>query len=224
MASFAYPTLAVVSLFLSLAVFANENSTSSPGGKNVAIDQPMTNLNLTNTTNRCESHKPKLRISESDVKNIINAMHKYTTNGVEIELTIDSKNETRSFPKYKWSWAGEIGRTIISLITSVAGNKFFCFTLTPGIAKVNVVVSELTDGCLPTGNNGTELVFNFLLHQLSHLDDTHDYKLCHPHDDEDDLKQYNCCRITTGNLTICADYASMQIARANAYAKNLTSP
>lgn len=145
-------------------------------------------------------------------------MHQYVTNVVEIELTIDSKNKTRSFPKYKLSWADEIGRAIFLLTADVKGNNVYRTNvpLTLGIEKVNVV-SELIDGCLPTGSKGTEFVFVFLLQQLSHSDDTHDYKLCRTHDDEDGFKQYNCSRITTGNLIICDDYASNLIGTFRKY-------
>ncbi|XP_028401015.1 uncharacterized protein LOC114524097 [Dendronephthya gigantea] len=172
----------------------------------------METANLTNASINCGDEKIKLRIKKSDIENILRLMLQYTTNVVEMELTIHSKNETRSFPKYKWSWASEIGRTIISLIArpfikilGVPPSSLNFITLRRGIEKVNVAVFEEIEGCLPTGSDGSELVFDFLLHQLSHSDDTHDYKLCRPHADEDGLKQYNCCRITSGELSVCGD-------------------
>ncbi len=219
MTSFMYFKFAILLLHLSWVGFAQDNSTHSTKGK-IVSNLNMTALNLTNASSICQ-----LRIDESAVENILRFMHNYTTHVVEINVFIDSKNETRSFPELIWPWANEIGRTIISLKarTSAIYNRnitissLHFITLNPGIEKVNVIVSEENYGCLPTGSIGSELVFDFLLHQVSRSDDTHDYTLCRAIS-ENELKQYNCCRVASGGkLTICTEYSSIILEYAAKY-------
>ena len=211
---------AILLLQLSWVGLAQDNSTTSTEGK-IGSNLNMTVLNQTNASTIC-----KLRIDESAVENILRFMHNRATHVVEINVFIDSKNETRSSPELVWPWANEIGRTIISLKArtgsiydeNITISSFHYITLNPGIEKVNVIVSEEKYGCLPTGSNGSELVFDFLLHQLFHSDDTHDYKLCRVFSRENDLKQYNCCRLTGGGkLTICGEYSSLLLEYATIY-------
>ena len=96
MTSFMYFKFAILLLHLSWVGFAQDNSTSSTKGK-IVSNLNMTALNLTNASNICQ-----LRIDESAVKNILRFMHNYTTHVVEINVFIDSKNETRSFPELIW--------------------------------------------------------------------------------------------------------------------------
>ena len=128
---------------------------------------------------------------------------------IEIEVSVNSGNETREL---KWSWADEIGRTIISLKTSLpriyAKSPLPYITLNPGIKEVNVAVENY--GCLPNRSNGSEVIFDFLLHQLFPSDDIDDYKLCRVINGNDDVKKHNCCRVESGrNLTICTEYLSV---------------
>ncbi|CAB3984045.1 Hypothetical predicted protein [Paramuricea clavata] len=169
-------------------------------------------LNQTNASTIC-----KLRIDESTVENILRIMHNYTTHVIEIKVSINSGNKTRRFPELVWPWASEIGRTIISL-KAQSTSSLHIITLTPGIKKVNVVVFEENYGCLPKGSNGSVRVFDFLLHRVSRSDDTHNYELCRAFGN--DLKQYNCCRVTSGGkLTICAEYSSIVLKYARSYIK-----
>ena len=225
MTSFLYFKFTVLLVHLSWVGFAQNNSTSSTEGK-IVSNLNLTVLNQTNTSNIC-----KIRMDESAVENILRFMHNHVTHVVEINVFIDSKNETRIFPELVWPWANEIGRTIISLkartvatiFRNITISSLHFITLNPGIEKVNVVVSEESYGCLPTGSNGSELVFDFLLHQLSHSDDTHDYKLCRAFSKENDLKQYNCCRVTSGGkLTICGEYSSPLLKYAANYITVMT--
>ena len=225
MTSFIYLKFAVLLVHLSWVGFGQNNSTSSTEGKIVSNLNP-TVLNQTNTSNIC-----KLRIDESAVENILRFMHNHITHVVEIKVFIDSKNETRIFPELVWPWANEIGRTIISLKArtgavydeNITISSLHFITLNPGIEKLTVIVSEENYGCLPKGSNGSELVFDFLLHQLSHSDDTHDYKLCRAFSKENDLKQYNCCRLTSGGkLTICSEYSSLLLEYATIYINVMT--
>ncbi len=225
MTSFIYLKFAVLLVHLSWVGFAQNNSTSSTEG-NIFSNRNMTVLNQTNTSNTC-----KLRMDESAVENILRFINSHTTHAVEINVFIDSKNETRSFPEMVWPWANEIGQTIISLkartgfppFSNITISSLHFITLNSGIEKVNVVVSEENYGCLPTGSNGSELVFDFLLHQLSRSDDTHDYKLCRALSKENDSKQYNCCKVASGGkLTICGKYSSLLLEFATFYINVMT--
>jgi hypothetical protein len=188
---------------------AQNNSTSSlrdKSGRNLN----MATLNQTNASTIC-----KLRIDKSTIENILRIMHNYTTHVAEIKVSVNSGNKTRRFPEFTWPWANEIGRTIISL-KAQSTSSLHIIALTPGIKKVNVVVFEENYGCLPKGNNGSERVFHFLLHQVSRSDDTHNYELCRAFGN--DLKQYNCCRVASGGkLTICAEYSSIVLKYARSY-------
>ncbi len=206
MTSFIYLQFAILLLHPPWTGHAQDNPTSSSGNKN--------GTNIDTTTNA--STICKLGKDKSEIENILRLMHKYTTRVVEIKVSINSENDTRIFPELVWPWASEIGRTIISLIERSNALYGLCSSrlgfLTVGIEKVNVLVSEENYGCLPTGSIGSEVVFDFLLHQLSHSDDTHDYKLCRAFSNENELKQYNCCRVVGGaNLTICAEYSSFAV-------------
>ena len=179
-------------------------------------------VKLTYASNDCGIENAKLEIQQIDVIRILQLTRFHTTNIVEIEVAIASKSKRRSFPIYKWSWASGTGRAILSSIAELIHLGFprtnlRFTTLTPGIKKVTVFASEIIDGCLPTGSEGYELVFDFLLRQLSHADDTHDYQLCRPYDDKDGLKPHNCCRITTGNRIICYEYFSNLIEHGSRY-------
>ena len=194
---------------LPLVGLAQNTSSSSTGIENVQ------NQNV--TTASCHSD---LRIDKSAVENILRLSHHYATHVIEIEVSVNSGNQTRQL---KWSWTDEIGRTIISLKTSLPQDSilpissFHHITLNPGIHEVNVVVVE-NYGCLPNGSNGSEIIFDFLLHQLFRSDDNGDYKLCRAINGNDDVKQHNCCSVASGgNLTICDEYLSVLPEYANNY-------
>ena len=169
-----------------------------------------TALNLANAS--CHSD---LRIDKSAVENILKLSHNYATH--VIEISVNSGNDTREL---KWSWADEIGRTIISLKASLprvyAKSPLPYITLNPGIKEVNVVVENY--GCLPNGSNGSEVIFDFLLRQLFRSDDNDDYTLCRVINGNDDVKKHNCCRVASGgNLTICDKYLSVLLEYAKGY-------
>ena len=142
---FFYLKFAVLLFSLPLVGLAQNTSTSSTGIQN-ALNQNMTTaMNRTNAS--CTSD---LRIDKSAVENILRLSHNYATHVIEIKVSVNSGNKIREL---KWSWAEEIGRTIISLKTSYSQVSPFHFvTLNPGIKKVNVVVENY--GCLPNGSNG----------------------------------------------------------------------
>ena len=166
--SFFYLKFAVLLFSLPLVGLAQNTSSSSTGIDNVQ------NQNVTNAS--CHSD---LRIDKSAVENILRLSHHYATHVIEIEASVSSGNETREL---KWSWTDEIGRTIISLKTSLPQDSilpissFHHITLNPGIHEVNVVVVDY--GCLPNGSKGSEIIFDFLLHQLFRSEYNDDYKLC----------------------------------------------
>lgn len=181
-------------LFFSLPMVGLAQNTSTPSNQNMTMIQNLT------------SCKSDLRTDELAVEDILRLTRSYTTHVVEITVSVNSGNKTR---KLKWSWADEIGRTIISLKASLSqATSFHYITLNAGIKEVNVVVEN--HGCLPNGSNGSEIIFDFLLHKIFRSDDTHDYKLCRVINGNDDAKQYNCCRIASdGILTICTVYLSV---------------
>ena len=213
MTSFIHVKLAVLLLSLSLVGLAQENSTSSTGS---AITQNMTtSLNLTNAS--CNS---EFQITKSAVENILRLIHNHGAHVLVIKVSLISGNITREL---KWPWANEIGRTIISLkrttILFSESSTIPFITLNRGIKEVKIVISDGNSTCLVNDGNESELlVFDFLLHQLSHSDDVHDYKLCRINNSELGLQQYNCCRVSTGgNLTVCAEYSSLLLWTATVY-------
>ena len=213
MTTFIYLAFVVLSFSLPLVGLAQNTST---GTTNASKQNMTTALNLTNA-----SCKSDLRISKLAVENILRLSHHYATHVIEIKISINSGNETREL---KWSWADEIGRTIISLSLKTSHSQvfdlpispFYFVTLNPGIKDVNVVVENY--GCLPNGSNGSEVIFDFLLLQLFRSDDIDDYKLCRVINGNDDIKQHNCCSVASGgNLTICDEYFSILLEYAKYY-------
>ena len=229
MNSFLYLKSSVLFFQLSLVGSAQDISTTSTPSK---IDSSL-NVNVLDHTKA--SAICKLQIYKPTVENILRYMQKHTTHVVVISVYINSKNETRIFPELVCPWANEIGRTIISLKAQPGGvfsslrgttiSSLHYITLNPGIEKVDVVVYELNYGCLPEGSSGSELVFDFLLHQLSGSDNTHDYKLCRIFSEEDEINQsYNCCKVAGGeNVTICGEYSSIVLEHGENYINVMTS-
>ncbi|XP_028400760.1 uncharacterized protein LOC114523898 [Dendronephthya gigantea] len=194
-----------VYLQLSTIIFGHENSTNNDevNGKNISIVS-------------CQ----KIQFDEIKLADVLHLMREPAINTVEITVTVASANRTRIFPEMVWPWASEIGRTLISLISHAKTNIFlsaavFTFPLEVGIKRVSIEVTEEPIGCLLTGKEGSDLIFNYLLNDLFlHMEDKDKdkyYKLCRPHDVEGPV-QFNCCRITgrhDENLKICADYSSI---------------
>jgi hypothetical protein len=155
-----------------------------------------------------------LQIDKSKIEEILSKHDNSTTNVVNIKISIVPGDKTRYFQELELPWANEIGRTIISLVRRATDTIFtsplFTSILEVGTEEVDIQIKEETDGCLPYGKEGTDRIFDFLLHQLSHSEDKHVFKLCRIHDDESiQYATYNCCRIAGNrNLTICADYSS----------------
>ncbi|XP_028401031.1 uncharacterized protein LOC114524112 [Dendronephthya gigantea] len=193
-----------VYLQLSTIIFGHENSTNNDevNGKNISIVS-------------CQ----KIQFDEIKLAEVLHRMREPAINTVEITVTVASANRTRIFPEMVWPWASEIGRTLISLIsiakTSIFFSLVFTFPLEVGIERVSIEVTEEPIGCLLTGKEGSDQIFNYLLNDLFlHMEDKDKdkyYKLCRPHDIEGPV-QFNCCRITgrhDENLKICADYSSI---------------
>jgi hypothetical protein len=158
----------------------------------------------------------KLHISKSEIEEVLRLQYNSTTNTVKIKVSVVSENGTRYFPEMTWLWASEIGRTIISLVRlakdTIFTSPIFTSILEIGTEEVDIQVTEETDGCLPPGEEGSDRIFDFLLHHFSHSKDTPVYKLCRVHQDESLYATYNCCRITGDrNLVVCADYSSVVV-------------
>lgn len=213
MTSFIYLKSVMILLSLSLARPASRNnSLPSTGCKNSLNVNEAKAINRANGSNIC-----KLRINKLAIEEIVRSMKNYATHVVEITVSVMLKNSTRNFSDFKWPWASEIGRTIIALkgqasdiFSKAIPISFFHFiTLQHGIKKVNVVIFEENYECLQRRSNRSEFVFDFLLHQLSDSTDNHDYTLCRANSNNA-LKQYDCCRTTSGEeQTICAKYSSL---------------
>ena len=189
-------------LLFSLPMVGLAQNISTPSNQNMTMIRDLTSCNS------------DLRIDELAVEDILRHTQSYTTHVVEITVSVNSGNKTREL---KWSWADEIGRTIISLKGSVSrASSFYYITLNAGVKEVNVVVEN--HGCLPNGSNGSEIIFDFLLHKIFRSGDTHDYKLCRVINGNDGVKQHNCCRTASGgNLTICAEYLSVLLEYIDIY-------
>ena len=136
-------------------------------------------------------------------------------NGIRLNVRMESFNNktelTHVLPGL--TWANEIGRTVISLIeeaetfTSMFLSSY-TRTLNAGLETLDIVVAEMTEGCLLlSGKNASDVVFSFLLHQLYPHDrvyDYHfDYKLCVLNTE---TTNFNCCRLLH-RLIICSDFS-----------------
>ena len=208
-----YLKFAMILLSLPLPRLASQNnSLSSTENKNSQNVNNTKAINPANGSNIC-----KLRINKLAIEKIVRFMENYATHVVEITVYVMSGNKTQAFSDFKWSWASEIGRTIITLKgqtidifskDAIPISFFHFITLNHGIKEINIVVFEENYGCLQRGNP-SNLVFDFLLHQLSHSTDNQDYTLCRANSNNS-LKQYGCCRTASdGELTICGNYSSL---------------
>ena len=92
-------------------------------------------------------------------------------------------------------------------------SPLFILPLKVGTEKVAIQLKEKADGCLPSGERGSEHIFDFILRRLSHRADTHAFKLCKPYDDETTrYTTFNCCGIVGDRKSaICADYWSVVV-------------
>ena len=206
MASF-YRLIAVVFSIVccSTPAFAEENPTFQLG-ENTLVECKIN----TSALNDC-----KLLIHKSKIEEVLSKYYNSTTtNTVKIKISVVPGNNTRYSQELELPWASNIGRTIISLVRRAKGSIFtspiFTWMLEVGTEEVDIRVMEEPDGCLPPGDKGSDLIFDCLLHQISHSEDKHVFKLCREHDDY--AIQYNCCRIVgEENLAICADYSSVVV-------------
>ncbi|CAB3998567.1 Hypothetical predicted protein [Paramuricea clavata] len=186
MASFYYLNAVIFLVCCSTTTLAEEISTSQPRNNT---------FNGTITSVVCKPH-----ISKSEIEEVLRLQYNSTTNTVKIKVSVVSENETRYLPEMTWLWASEIGRTIISLVRrakdTIFASPIFTSILEIGTEEVDIQITEKTDACLPPGEEGSDRIFDFLLHQLSHSKDTPVYKLCRVHQDESLYATYNCCQIT----------------------------
>ena len=209
MASF-YCLIAVVFSIVccSTPAFAQENTTFQPGN-NTSVG---CKINTNASNKKSNSTECKLLIDPPKIEEVLSKHdNSTTTNTVKIKISVVPGINTRYSQELELPWASNIGRTIISLVRRAKGSIFtspiFTWMLEVGTEEVDIRVKEETDGCLPPGDKGSDLIFDTLLRQLSHSEDMHVFKLCREHDDH--AIQYNCCRIVgEKNLAICADYSS----------------
>ncbi|XP_028413917.1 uncharacterized protein LOC114536764 [Dendronephthya gigantea] len=185
----------IVFLHCSTAIYGHETSTN--------------NINTNCTVDLQES---------KFMGDLIKPMLAPTINTIEITVTFASANKTRNLLEMKWSWANEIGRTLISLVartkSTVFDSPLFTYPLEAGIRKIFVKATEDPIGCLPSGKNGSDIVFNHILKKIvSYIHDENideHYKLCRPLDAES--YRFKCCGITGGGkLKFCDEYSSIII-------------
>ncbi|XP_028414145.1 uncharacterized protein LOC114537209 [Dendronephthya gigantea] len=158
-----------------------------------------------------------VQFDETKLADVLHLMRKPAINTIKITVTVSSANRTRVFPEMKWVWANEIGRTLISLISraeSMFASAIYTFPLEVGMEKVSMEVTEEPTGCLTSGKEGLDLVFDSLLDKLFlHMEDKDKdryYKLCRPYDDNKGPVQFKCCgKLGDGKLSICGDYSSI---------------
>ena len=153
----------MILLSLSLLKPASQNNLlSSTGSKNSQNGNEAKAINPANVPNIC-----KLRINKLAIEEIMRSMKNYAIHVVEITVPVISENKTRVVSDFKWPWASEIGRTIITLkgqtsdiFSKAIPISFFHFiTLEHGIN----VIFEGNYGCLQRRNNQSEFVFDFIL-------------------------------------------------------------
>ena len=159
-------------------------------------------------------------VSQSTFKDVLQLMGSSTTNVIDLHVWIESVNATMNKTQVLKGikWANEIGRTLISLIAKAEQfNKpislpWYTSTLTAGVHDVNIVVAEETMRCMFSGNNTPDqAIFDLFVHQLYYMSGNKtDYKLCRPHNDKNQVPEYNCCTIVGRNdIPICSDYSSI---------------
>ena len=228
MTPFTYHKSTILLILLPLMGHAQVNSTFHRENISASNQKSSMILNLTSVRTEC-----KLQVEPSSLENVLRLMRNRAIHVVDLKVSVNLGNKTRNFGQLRWPWASEIGRTIISLkgrtkihhsnyrntkgesIGTISSLHFI--TLNPGFKELDVVVFEESYGCLPTGNNGSERIFDFLLRNLSYSDDTYDYNLCRPKRN-DHLKLYSCCRVAGGGkLTICSEYSSLILEYAGNY-------
>ena len=189
----------------------NDKTESIPNGNET---------DLSNVSTTCH-----LKINQSSQKKILKLIHRKEKNAIELIVLIQSFNNTlnRSRVLTGIKWANKMGRTLISLIAQAENMpamvlSSYTSTLTVGVDNVDIVVSEMTKGCLLfSGGNASNIVFNFLLHQLYVHDngDDSDYQLCSINTGSDDTK-YNCCSLLgRERIPICSDYSSILMESSN---------
>ena len=163
----------------SITTFAQEKPTFQPGNNTIVGCK----INRNTLDGPSNSTNCNLQIDESTIEDVLRLQHEPTTNVINLKVTVVSENETRCFPKMKWPWANELGRTIISLAwrakdTAILPSPLFTWTLEVGTEEVDILITEKTDGCLPLGDQGSDRIFDFLLHRLSQTKDTKYFGLC----------------------------------------------
>ena len=208
-------SLAKVLILHQLIILLLPNIASGSVPKFFIMDEKIDTVNSSNVT-AC-----KVKFSQSALKFILELMSDKITHVIDLHIWIESvnktKNKTRVLTGIKW--ANEIGRTLITLIGQVE-NSFiyrrmllpYTGTMTAGIYAVNIFVAEETmRRCFSSGDNTSDhAIFFLLMHQLYHINGRKtDYKLCLPHTDINQVREYNCCTIAgPHDSSICSDYFS----------------
>ena len=175
-----------------------------------------------NNTSSINSTSCKLRIDRSKIQKVLGKNYNVTSiNTVKIRVLVYQGNNTEYSEEMKFPWASEVGRTIVSLIQRaedlpILRSLFFSTILEVGTDEVDIEMREETNGCLPPRELWSEYIFNSLLHQLSHSDDTSAFRLCKAQIDETShYTKFNCCKVVGANtMALCTDHSSVVVDMA----------
>ena len=175
-----------------------------------------------NNTSSINSTSCKLRIDRSKIQKVLGKHYNVTSiNTVKIRVLVYQENNTEYSEEMKFPWASEVGRTIVSLIQRaedlpILRSLFFSTILEVGTDEVDIEMREETNGCLPPRELWSEYIFNSLLHQLSHSDDTSAFRLCKAQIDETShYTKFNCCKVLGDKtMALCTDYSPVVVDMA----------
>ena len=172
-----------------------------------------------NNTSSANSISCKRRIDRSKIQEVLGKYYNVTSiNTVKIRVLVYHGNNTEYSEEMKFSWATEVGRTIVSLIQRaedipILRSLFFSTILEVGTDEVDIEMREETNVCFPTRELWSEYIFNSLLHQLSHSDDTRAFRLCKAQIDETShYTKFNCCKVVGDKtMALCTDNSSFVV-------------
>ena len=150
-------------------------------------------------------------IDDGKIREVLSKNYNSTINIIVMRISVIFGNTTRVCKRMKLYWANEVGRTILTVIRrakdTIFTSPFFTMVLDVGTETVDIrtKAKRKAKRC-PT----SEQIFDSLLRELSHSDDTHSFKLCKAHRIKTaHHTTYNCCSIVgPKSFSLCADYSS----------------
>ena len=175
--------------------FKSKNETNPT----VSSQSTLPTSDIKNQTLPSGSGMCNLTVDQSVLTTISELTHVSAINLVELQLFVNSENESRLLPDVTWSWANKVGREIMLILpmNSVL-NVQAVWTLTVGRIKLAVQIYENPQGCIASKKNGTTFVATTLLQKLLRTSNT-EYQMCSGTKKkmENGLleTEYTCCKI-----------------------------